>query len=157
MTSKERVLTTFARQPADRVPINYSANAGIDQRLKEHFKLKPDDGEGLAQALGVDFRGVWAPYVGKPQHADIPERGIKVDIFGIRRRWVEHETGGYWDYCDFPLREADVETVARWPMPSPDDYDYSGIREACKRQQRYAVCVGGAGLGEPLGLVRHFT
>ena len=55
MTSKQRVLIAFARQPADRVPINYEANAGIDGRLKGHFGLKADDHEGLRDILGVDF------------------------------------------------------------------------------------------------------
>ena len=107
MTPKERVLTTLARQAADRVPIGYDANPGIDRRLKEHFGLKPDDGEGLREVLGVDFRGLWAPYSGPPLHADIPERGVKVDNWGIHRRWIEHGAGGYWDYCDFPLQDAD--------------------------------------------------
>lgn len=138
---------TFMRQHADRVPVNYEANAGIDCRLKGHFGLKPDDDEGLREILGVDFRGVGAPYVGPRLHEDIPGRGIKTDEWGIRRRWVEHENGGYWDYCDFPLRDADGKTVANWPMPSPDDHDYSGIKELCKRYRRYAVYAGNPGLG----------
>ena len=64
MTSRERVLTTLSHHAADRVPINYSANADIDRRLKKHFGLAADDGEGLLKALGVDFRGVGAPYRG---------------------------------------------------------------------------------------------
>jgi uroporphyrinogen decarboxylase len=74
MTSKERVLTTLSCEVADRVPIDYAANPGIDIRLKEHFGLKPDDGEGLRMVLGVDFRGVSAPYVGPRLH----EQGIRV-------------------------------------------------------------------------------
>ncbi len=112
MNSKERVLTTLANQQADRVPINYAANAAIDRRLKEHFGLEPDDGEGLLQAFAVDFRSVAAPYIGSKLHEDIPERGVTVDNWGIHRRWVEHATGGYNDFCDFPLRDADEETVA---------------------------------------------
>lgn len=147
MTSKERVLTTFAQQEPDRVPINYSANPDIDRRLKAHFGLKPGDGIGLRQALGVDFRGIGVPYKGPRLHEDILERGVKVDNWGIHRRYVEHETGGYWDYCDFPLRDADEDTVANWPMPSPDDHDYSGVRDACEKNSEYALSVGGAGLG----------
>lgn len=56
MTSKERVLTTFAHQEPDRVPINYCGNLGIDGRLKAHFGVDHDDDEGLRQALEVDFR-----------------------------------------------------------------------------------------------------
>ncbi len=136
MTSKEKVLTTFSNQEADRVPINYSANPGdrIDRRLKAHFGLKADDLEGLREVLGVDFRGVGAPYQRPKLHEDFADR--RVDNWGIHRRWIEHESGGYWDYCDFPLREADEETVASWPMPSPDDYDYSGVQEACERIRR---------------------
>ena len=147
MNSKERVLTTLASREPDRVPVNYFANAGIDRRFKAHFGLKPDDAEGLRQALGVDFRGVGAPYCGAKLHQDIPERGVKVDNWGIHRRRVEHETGEYWDYCDFPLRHADEEAVAHWPMPSPDDHDYGSVRQTCERCREYAVHVGHAGLG----------
>ena len=139
MTSKERVRRAFASQEPDRVPINYLANAGIDRRLKEHFGLKPDDSEGLRQALAVDFRTVEAPHCGPRLHKDIPERGVKVDELGIHRRWVEHETGGYWDFCDFPLRDADEETIANWPLPSPDDYDFSDIMAECSRYEQYAI------------------
>lgn len=145
MTSKERVLTTFARQEPDRVPINYDANSGIDRRLKEHFGLKPDDWEGLLKVLGVDFRGVGASYTGPRLHKEIPGRQVD-PLWGWISRYVEHGTGGYWDCCDFPLREADEEAVARWPMPSPDAFDYSGIAKACEDRKEYAVYVGGAGL-----------
>ena len=147
MTSRDRVLRALARGTADRVPVNYDANPGIDGRLKEHLGLAPDDGEGLLRALGVDFRRVGAPYVGPRLHADIPERGVRVSDWGIRTRWIEHETGGYWDYCDFPLREAGPDVLDAWPMPSPDDYDYSGVAEQCRPHAPYAVVAGGAGIG----------
>ena len=139
MTSKERVLTTFAHRQADRVPINYSSNPGINGRLMAHFGLESDQREELLQALGVDFRGVGARYNGPKLHEDIPERGVTVDNWGIHRRWVEHETGGYHDFCDFPLSDADEETVANWPMPDPDQHDYSEVRDACRRFEDYAV------------------
>ena len=147
MTSRERVRTALASAVPDRVPINYSANPGVDGRLKRHFGVAPKDDEGLRQSLGVDFRGVGAPYRGPKLHADLPERGIRVDDWGVHRRWVEHGSGGYWDYCEFPLREADEDAVARWPMPSPDDHDYKGVSGLCARHGQYALHVGGAGLG----------
>ena len=148
MISKERVLTAIANQTPDRTPVNYLANADIDQRLKRHFGLQPDDAEGLLRALSVDLRGIGARYVGRKLHEDVPERDVKVDNWGIHRRWVEHETGGYWDYCDFPLQDADEQTVANWPMPSPDDYDYSVVREQCERHRQYACVLGHAGIGD---------
>ena len=94
MTSKERVLTALASRQPDRVPIDYFANGDIDRRLKAHFGLTPTDDEGLRRALHVDFRGLWAPYAGPKLHADIPERGVKVDDWGIHRMWIEHASGG---------------------------------------------------------------
>lgn len=146
MTSKERVLTALAGQPPDRVPIDYSANADIDRRLKAHFALGADDHEGLARALQVDFRGVQPVYCGPKLHADLPERGVQVDNWGIHRIWIEHDSGGYWDYCDFPLQNATEEEIAAWPMPSPDDYDYSHLKEECDRQREFGIYTAGAGL-----------
>lgn len=145
MTSKERVLTALAGQAPDRVPINYFGNAGIERRLKNHFGLAEDDNEGLARALQVDFRALHPPYCGPKLHADIPERNVLVDEWGIHRTWIEHASGGYWDYCDFPLQNATEAEVAEWPLPSPDDYDYSTVRERCVRWSEFGVYAGGAG------------
>ena len=146
MTSKDRVLTTLACQAADRVPIDYFANEGIDRRMKAHFGLAADDHEGLMRALHVDFRGVHAPYVGPKLHADDPARGVMADDWGIRRIWIEHASGGYWDYCDFPLREATDEQVAAWPMPSPDDFEYDVVRDQSWKYGTFGVFTGHAGL-----------
>ncbi len=146
MTSRERVLQVFAHQEPDRVPINYHSNPGVDGRLKDYFRLKPDDHEGLLEVLGVDFRGIGAPYIGPRLHVEIPERIVDPQ-WGYHLRWVEHGSGGYWDYCDFPLKNADVEQVASWPMPSPDNFNYTSPLEDCKRNNDYALCVGNAGLG----------
>ena len=157
MNSKERVLTALAGRQPDRVPVNYFGNEGIDRRLKEHFGLAPDDAKGLLRALGVDFRGVSAPYRGPRLHQDIPERGVKVDLWGIHRRWIEHESGGYWDFCDFPLREADEETIADWPMPSPEDFDYAAVESQCSENKAYCVVTGGPGLPDIInstGMIR---
>ena len=150
MTSRERVLAALHRSIPDRVPINYLANPGIDQQLKEYYGLAPGDSVGLRAQLGVDFQGIAAPYCGPPLHDDIPECGLKVDMWGVRRRWIEHGTGGYWDFCDFPLEHADEETVASWPMPSPDNFDYTVIPAACANCGDLAVYYGGAGLPDIL-------
>lgn len=146
MTSKQRVLTTIRHQQPDRVPVNYLYNTEIDLRLKSHFGLDAKDNEGLRLALGVDFRGVGAPYRGPKLHADVP--GRSVDNWGMRRRWVDHEAGGYWDYCDWPLRAATLEQIESWPMPSPDDYDYSAITGQCEQYKDYCLVAGGAGTGD---------
>ena len=146
LTSKERVLTAFAHVEPDRVPIDYSANPGIDLRLKQHFGLQSGDDEGLRLALGVDFRSIWAPYKGPKLFADYLDRVI--DEWGIHRRWVEHDTGGYWDYTDFPLKDASLDVVNAWPLPSPDAFDLSEIMPDCDRYSNYCLVLGNAGVGD---------
>jgi uroporphyrinogen decarboxylase len=155
MNSKERVLVAFAHQEPDRVPINYMANPGIDARLKQHFGLDEHDDEGLRQALGVDFRSVSVPYIGPRLHDDVPDR--QIDRWGIHRRWIEHDTGGYWDYCDFPLENASLDEIEAWPMPDPDQFDYSHLAEQCEQWKDYCIVAGGAGLGDIInsaGMIR---
>ncbi|NOY82243.1 MAG: hypothetical protein GXP31_14690 [Kiritimatiellaeota bacterium] len=155
MRPKERVLTAFSHQQPDRVPLDYLANPGIDARLKAHFNLAPNDAEGLRRALGVDFRGVAAPYIGPKLHENIGD--VRVDMWGIHRRWVEHAAGGYWDFCDFPLQNATLDEIEAWPMPSPDDFDYCAVPAACRRVQDYCVVVGGPGVADVInsaGMIR---
>lgn len=158
MTSRERVLAALARVEPDRVPVNYSANPGIDARLKAHFGLAPADAEGLRQALGVDFRGVALRYTGPQLHADVPDRRVD-PIWGRRTRWVEHESGGYWDFCDFPLQHASAEQITAWPAPRADDFDYAGFVADLRRWRRegVAVYIGGPGLADIInsnGMIR---
>jgi hypothetical protein len=155
MTSKERVLTSFGHAIPDRVPIDYLANPGVDARLKAHYGLRSDDDEGLREILGVDFHEIIPRYTGPPLHGEIP--GKQIDIWGIRTRWVEHDTGGYWDYCDFPLKDADQEAVDRWPMPSPDDFDYDGALAECDRKKDACLLIGNPGGGDIInttGMIR---
>ena len=144
-TSRERVLGALAHEEPDRVPRNYAANPGIDAQLKAHFGLSPQDNDQLHRILGVDFAGVQAPYVGPKLHEDPPDR--RADNWGVRTRCIAHGTGGYWDFCDFPLRHATVEEARSWPMPSPDEYDYGRARALAELQQERCVFVGMSGLG----------
>ena len=144
LSSKQRVERTFRYQETDRVPINYLCNQGIDSRLKKHFGLDANDGEGLLRALNVDFRGIGPRYIGPRLHAEV--EGINVDPqWGLHTRWIEHESGGYNDYCDYPLMYADDDTIRNWPMPSPDDYDYSKIASYVGSIGDLAIFAGGAG------------
>lgn len=145
MQPKRRVQATFNHEKTDRVPYNYLSNPGIDARMKQHYNLSANDDEGLRQALKVDIRSVGAPYKGPALHEQIPDR--KVDpLWGWHTRLVEHASGSYWDFCDFPLKDADEATVAKWPMPSPDDYDYESLHDQCRQYADYGIHVGNPGL-----------
>ena len=149
MTSRERVLCALAHEQVDRIPIDYMANAGIDQALKRRFRLAPGDDEGLLRTLQVDFREVKVPYIGPILHQPLPNREVDSQ-WGIVTRWIEHASGGYWDYCDFPLSGLDGETVESWPMPSPDDYDYISLQRHLAAWPEQALYVGNPGLADIL-------
>ncbi|NOY07273.1 MAG: hypothetical protein GXP33_00315 [Spirochaetes bacterium] len=147
LISKERVKTAFAHQEPDRVPRNYMANSGIDLKLKKYFKLAADDTEGLLEILGIDFREVFVPYTGPGLFAGMPER--RTDIWGAQTRWIEYGNGnGYWDYCDFPLKGAAPEEIHKWPLPSPDDFDYSQVKIQCRKWKNYFLFYGNPGLAD---------
>ncbi len=155
MKSKERIQHWLAHERPDRVPINYLYNPAIDRRLKEHYGLAQHDNEGLRQILSVDFRTSDAPYKGPKLYQDLD--GILVDDFGRHRRWVQHDWGGYWDYCAWPLKEASEEEIAAWRLPSADHYDYSVITRDSQRYADYGVVVGHPGVGDiinSMGMLR---
>jgi uroporphyrinogen decarboxylase len=146
MSARERVQKTFAHEKTDRVTIGYDYNAGIHRRLKEALGIPEADNEGLLRALGVDYRGVGAPYsmpyTGRPLFPEIPNRR-RHPLLGCVMRRVEHGSGGYWDFCDFPLEDADDEAFAAFPVPSPDDFDYESALDRAKAYGRdYGVYIG---------------
>ncbi len=139
MNSKERVLATLAHVEPDRVPVNYYGEPDVDRRLREHFGT--DD---LNEALGVDFRGVGAPYTGPRLHES--KGDIHVDgCWGIHTRCVETAEGEIWDYCTWPLQSATLDEVEAWPMPDPDDHDYAAVRAQCEAVKDYCICGGSCG------------
>lgn len=148
MTSEERAKRAYSHQEPDRVPIDYLANPGIDRRLKDHFGLQPDDNVGLRDLLKVDFLGVAPHYTGPKLHADKPGRSI--DMWGIHRMWIEHDSGGYWDYCDFPLETASLEEIDAWPFPSPDDFDYEALARECAAEANRFIMIGHPGFGDTI-------
>jgi len=140
MLPRDRVLAAFRHQAPDRVPINYGANPGIDQRLKRFYGLDLDDSEGLARELGVDFRHVDAPYVGPRLHEEPEDEDVQVSPdWGLRTRRMLHASGCYWEPWPGRLHKLDEESAALYPMPSPDDYDYDAVTEGCERHDGYAI------------------
>jgi hypothetical protein len=157
MTPKERVLTVLNRRLPDRVPINFAgANSDIDRRLKAYFGLADNDNSGLLKALNVDFRVIDLPYTGPQLHH--PIEGKYIDpLWGIHTRWVKNESGGYWDFCDFPLEKASLDEIKNWPMPSPDDFDYNAVKGQCGEYKEYCIVYGNPGFGDIInstGMIR---
>ena len=81
MTSRDRVLTAFAPEEPDRVPLWCGASPGFWEKAKRELGL---DDQGLRQRLGDDFRQVTGPYVG-PQPPLSPG-ATSGTVFGVERR-----------------------------------------------------------------------
>lgn len=157
MIPKERVSAVLNHRLPDRVPINFAgANSDIDRRLRAYFGLDDNDNNGLLEALNVDFRVIDLPYTGPQLHP--PIEGKYVDpLWGIHTRWVKNESGGYWDFCDFPLEKASLDEIKNWPMPSPDDFDYNAVKDQCGEYKEYCIVYGNPGFGDIInstGMIR---
>jgi len=146
MNARERVRRTFEFERTDRVTIGYEANAGVHARLCAALGIRPDDMESLYRALGVDYRGIGAPYTGPELFKAPPGRQVN-QLEGCIMRWVEHGSGGYWDFCDFPLKDAEDEEFDAFPVPDPDDFDYEAAAARAKAYHgEFALYAGNPGM-----------
>lgn len=151
MKSKDRVLKTLNHQVVDRVPLGFvGSNSQIDKQLKSHFRLAASDNDGLLESLNVDLRYfIFPPYKGPRLFEDI--EGLLIDpLWGVHMRWAANESGGYWDFVDFPLKDAAEEQVAVWPFPSPDDFDYAAVDTFCEKHADKYLVFGNPGMADLL-------
>ena len=139
LSSKERVRVSLQWQEPDRVPIQVYLTPEVEAKLSEYFK-----GRTISDALGVDFRGVGPIYRGKIK---APHVGITYDLWGAGYRQVQNAVLGTYDESVIqPL--ADLQTmddVEKYPWPSADDFDCSGISARCDQLRDFAITMGGAG------------
>lgn len=147
MTSRERVLRTFDHAPVDRLAIDYAANPIIHGKFANALGCQSDDNEAVLEALGVDFRGIGVRYCGPELFEPVPGRETD-PVYGFRTRWVENRSGGYHDFCDFPLLDAEPEEIAAFPVPDADDFDYGPVKGLLKSWDGYALYVGSPGYAD---------
>lgn len=145
MTSKERVLRTFNFEKTDRVPIDYSANGGIHQRLANALGVSNGSYGDVLAALGVDYRGLHPRYEGPKLFKEISGTSVN-PVYGYYTRWIEHPSGGYMDFCDFPLADVSDEVIANFPVPNPDHYDYEELQSTIDSYKDYAIYIGNPGI-----------
>jgi uroporphyrinogen decarboxylase len=124
----ERVETTLARRPPDRVPFDFWAVPEVWAALRAALDA---DNEQVLRLLGVDCRMVTTRYVGQKASA-LPD-GTTVDAWGTHRRRVTNEFGTYEEYASHPLGEAETASdVLSWDWASPDDWEVSGVQAQCE-------------------------
>jgi uroporphyrinogen decarboxylase len=141
MSSRQRVITTFAHREPDRVPCWLGASPEWKDLARQHLRL-PDD-ETLLAYLGDDFRRVFAKYDG-PDHAH-PTRNLSDPGATYRTPFgIERHGYGYGMPLASPLRHVTSAAEAEaYPWPDPEWMDVSEIRgEALKYGREYAILGG---------------
>lgn len=147
MTSKERVKRTFHFEKCDRTPINYFANPTIHMKFAKAVGVDDGNYEKVSDIIGVDFRGIGAPYKGPMLFKQVDGLGVD-SVYGFYTKLIYNESGYYHDFCNFPLKDADDETIAGFPVPDPDDFDYSNIDSMLDYYKDKAVHIGNAGIAD---------
>ncbi|MCC6730166.1 MAG: hypothetical protein IT208_12580 [Chthonomonadales bacterium] len=142
MTPKERFRAAVEHRQPDRPPIEFYTTPEFQAKLQERFP-----GQDLLRVLKVDFRHVGAAGT---RPARQPEPGSRIacyDEFGVGYGLQEYEFGAYLEAYELPLAGLHtMDDVEAYPWPSPDDYDYAGLREQCHAVADFVVCFGSAGI-----------
>lgn len=144
MKPRERVMLALNHKEPDRIPIDLGATivSSIAKKsyveLKQHLGLPVEEikmldyvqqlpyvDEALLQRFGVDFRLVQLPAATAPG-LTIFEEG---DYYAFLDRWgaklhMPKQGGLYFDWVDFPLKEATMAALDnyQWPRPDPPEY-----------------------------------
>jgi len=154
MNPRERVMLALNHQQPDRIPIDLGGticssihkNAYI--ALKKHLGLEVEElrmldyvqqlpylDEALLERFGVDFRMVQLPAATAPD-VNIFEEGncyAFIDRWGSKLHMPKHE-GLYFDWVDFPIKEATMKALDgyTWPRPDPPE-----VNARLRQQARY--------------------
>jgi uroporphyrinogen decarboxylase len=170
MKPRERVTLALNHQEPDRIPIDLGGsicssihkNAYID--IKKHLGMElgeiqmvdyvqqlPYLDETLLERFGVDFRMVQLPSATAPG-LEISGEG---DYYAFIDRWgsklhMPKDGGLYFDWVDFPIKEASLEALDAYAWPTPDPPEYNAqLRDQAKylyENTDYAL-VGSAVIG----------
>ena len=143
MTCRQRVVQALNHKEPDRIPIDLGATivTSIANRtyaeLEKHLDLPIEEikmldyvqqlpyvSEAMLQRFSADFRMVQLP--------SATASGVKIfeegDYYAFFDRWGSKlhmpKTGGfYFDWVDFPIKEATMEALDAYQWPRPDSRD----------------------------------
>jgi len=133
MNSQERVLTAFAHEPPDRVPVWCGASTEFWLKAKDQLSL---DDEGLRNRFGDDFRRVFAGFTG-PTHT-LENGTVCPDCFGVQRSGL-----GYGQPTSHPLAQATLNEVHDYPWPDPNWCDPTPVKTEARKYNRQFAILGG--------------
>ncbi|MDO8683550.1 MAG: uroporphyrinogen decarboxylase family protein [Armatimonadota bacterium] len=143
LTPKERARLAVSHEQPDRPPITIYVTPEIDSALISYF-----NGRDYREAFEVDFRFV-NPDGGTPLRQPEPGSSIShYDMWGVGYSLVQNNAGGvYAEATELNLAKLQtMDLVAKYPWPSPDDYEYSVIPAKIEAVKDFAVCFGNASI-----------
>jgi uroporphyrinogen decarboxylase len=137
--SRERTFLCLNHEEPDRVPIDFWASRGTRQKIRERWG---ESFEEFLERADVDLRYIEGPrYMGPVLEG--PAGAHDVDIWGVPRVLVKAKVDDGTGQFEEPYREVLASPLARYRSieellayarwPSPDWFDYSGIRAQCTR------------------------
>jgi len=134
ITSKERVLLTFAYKKTDRIPCWCGASPEFLMKVQKNLGL---DEEGFRLRIGDDFRRVFSKYKGPD--LKISPGCTWISPFGIERKGI-----GYGQPVKHPLSKAKtIKEILDYQWPEPEWMDVSRIRqESLSWSGKYAILGG---------------
>jgi uroporphyrinogen decarboxylase len=170
MKPRDRVTLALNHKEPDRIPIDLGGSicSSIHKQaytdLKKHLRMDLEDirlvdyvqqlpylDEAILEHFNVDFRMVQLPAATAPG-LSITEEG---DYYAFIDRWgsklhMPKKGGLYFDWVDFPIREATTEALEKYAWPKPDPPEYNAqLREQARHLHEntdYAL-VGSAVIG----------
>jgi uroporphyrinogen decarboxylase len=145
MTSRERVRKALERKPSDRVPANFECVGTVMENLMRRYGYS--DPELVLERFEIDIRPVGPAYIGPPlrTYEQDGER-IEVDYWGTHRKnvWTGKEFHGA--VVRYPLDGFEtIGELEAWNWPSPDWFDYEGVKRQCDAHGDRALVIGHEG------------
>lgn len=135
MNSRERVLAAASRQRTDRPPTSLRCTPEAWASLREYLHVETN--EDVLDALDVDVRWIYLPFIGPKERSAIPLGSEGTDFWGCHIRKAKNDFNTYYEFYDFPLADArSVEDVDRHSWPELDWWDYSAIAPAIRTANR---------------------
>ena len=138
LSSRERVLAAIQHEDTDRVPVDLWITRSSEQRLARHLGCAT--GEALREALDIDMRTLFPPYIGPPLEKT---RSSEADVWGVVRSQVTADRATYMEVSHYPLAHAtSIDDLDGFAWPSADWFDVQAFSAQIGRDRgRHAIVV----------------
>ena len=133
MSHRERVRLALEHRETDRIPVAMVCS-GLNAPVRKAFEeyLRKNRGIGADEYFEpiIDIRNIEPSYIGPPLSPG-------TDIWGVKRKSVSYGEGAYDEIEHSPLAGAEsIDDILRYRWPSPEWFDYGGMRAKIRELRR---------------------